>query len=508
MTMTHVKRATNTNRSGTTGVIRDLRINFILKENFISETSDIMTISRRRFLGTSAAISLGFTGLGCSRSSVIATDVDPGIKFGPLQDDPNGIIALPPGFSYKIFSRAGESMSDGLLVPARHDGMAAFPGPDGITILVRNHEIGAGADAELGPFGPDLALLDLIDRDLLYDNGGGNSPALGGTTTILYDTVSQQLVSHHLSLSGTLLNCAGGPTPWGSWISCEEVVSEPENGFTRKHGYNFEISAGQPGLQRAVPLTDMGRFKHEAVAVHPASGIIYETEDLSDGILYRFIPHVPGELSEGGRLQALAVTDRPSLDTRNWETTNVPLNTQLETTWVDLDDVDSPDDDLRYRGFAAGAARFARGEGIFYGEREGKAEVYIACTNGGAARKGQIWTYRPSPFEGTDQEASSPGSLELFVEPNDGTIIENADNLCVAPWGDLIVCEDGSGDDYLLGITPDGEIYKLARDLNGTGEFAGCCFSADGSTLFVNKQIDGWTLAITGPWSSSSESLP
>ena len=463
-----------------------------------------MTISRRRFLGTGAAISLGFTGLGCSRSNIIATDVDSGIKFGPLQDDPDGIIALPPGFSYKIFSRAGESMSDGLLVPARHDGMAAFAGPSGMTILVRNHELGSSARTELGPFGSDLALIDLIDRELLYDDGGGNSPALGGTTTLVYDTTAQELVSHHLSLSGTLLNCAGGPTPWGSWISCEEIVSESEDGLTRSHGYNFEVVAGQPGLQRGVPLTDMGRFKHEAVAVHPSSGIIYQTEDLGDGILYRFIPHVPGSLTEGGRLQALVVSEMPSLDTRNWETADVSLRTRMETAWIDLDNVDSPDDDLRYRGFESGAARFARGEGIFYGERDGSPEVYIACTDGGAARKGQIWTYRPSPFEGTDQEISNPGSLELFVEPNNGTIIENGDNLCVAPWGDIIVCEDGTGDDYLLGITPEGEIYKLARDLNGTGEFAGCCFSPDGSTLFVNKQIDGWTLAITGPWSSSS----
>ncbi len=460
-----------------------------------------MTISRRRFIGSAAAISLGFTGLGCA-SSQIAKGIDPELDFGfqPLVDDPDGIIALPPGFSYRIFSRAGESMSDALFVPARHDGMATFPGPDGMTLLVRNHEITASGDPAQGAFGADMALLDRIDRDLLYDPGNGRPPALGGTTTLLYDTVNQRLVSHHLSLGGTLVNCAGGPTPWGSWITCEEIVSEAEAGFTREHGYNFEVLAEQTGLQRAEPLKEMGRFKHEAVAVHPASGIVYQTEDLGDGLLYRFIPNVPGQLSRGGRLQALGVVDQPSLDTRNWESQGVPTRTRMATTWIDLDEVHSPNDDLRHRGFAAGAARFARGEGIFYGERDGSGEVYIACTNGGTARKGQIWTYRPSPFEGTAQEGSSPGSLELFVEPNDGTIIENADNLCVAPWGDLIVCEDGTGDDYLLGITPEGDIYKLAHDLNGTGEFAGCCFSPDGSTLFVNKQVDGWTLAITGPW--------
>jgi len=461
-----------------------------------------MTISRRSFLESAAAISLGFTGLGYTRSEAFATDIDPEFGFGPLLDDPDGIIALPRGFSYRIFSRAGETMSDGLFVPTRHDGMATFPGPDGMTILVRNHEITPGAGPEQGAFGADLALLDQVDPGLLYDPGDGRPPALGGTTTMLYDTTSQRLVSHHLSLAGTLVNCAGGPTPWGSWITCEEIVSSPEAGFTREHGFNFEVVAGQPGLQQAEPLREMGRFKHEAIAVHPASGIVYETEDLGDGLLYRFIPNVPGRLAKGGRLQALAILDQPSLDTRNWEAQSVPLRTRMATRWIDLDDVASPLDDLRYRGFEAGAARFARGEGIFYGEKDGAGEVYLACTNGGLARKGQIWTYRPSPFEGSGQEVTSPGTLELFVEPNDGTIIENADNLCVAPWGDLVVCEDGTGDDYLLGITPEGEIYKLARDLNGIGEFAGCCFSPDGSTLFVNKQIEGWTLAITGPWTS------
>ncbi len=129
--------------------------------------------------------------------------------------------------------------------------------------------------------------------------------------------------------------------------------------------------------------------------------------------------------------------------------------------------------------------------------------MFIACTNGGPARKGQIWRYRPSPDEGSPSERDRPGTLELFVEPNDGALVENADNLTVAPWGDLVVCEDGTGDDYLVGITPAGEIYKLARNLNGNGEFAGACFSPDGTTFFVNMQVDGWTLAITGPWSNT-----
>ncbi len=458
-----------------------------------------MTISRRRFLRHTAAISVGFGGLGCMPRSFDPTSLgDAG--FGALVDDPDGIIALPNGFSYRIISRRGERMSDGFFVPTRHDGMAAFPGANGTTILVRNHELTLDAPPEDGAFGRDFELLSRLDDSQVYDRGTWGGPALGGTTTVVYDTNRQALVSHHLSLAGTVVNCAGGPTPWGTWISCEETVERGGNRYALDHGYNFEVPAHATTPVRAEPLREMGRFVHEAVAVHPGTGIVYQTEDLSDGLLYRFIPNVPGALAQGGRLQALAIKDAPSHDLRNFGGRDVEVGATMQVEWIDMDDVESPDDDLRYRGFEAGAARFARGEGIFYGERDGEAEVYIACTNGGEARKGQIWRYRPSSDEGGSSESEVPGTLELFVEPNDGTILENGDNLCVSPWGDLIVCEDGTGDDYLLGITPSGEIYPFAHNLNGAGEFAGACFSPDGSTFFVNMQVDGWTLAITGPW--------
>ena len=461
-----------------------------------------MTISRRRFLGSAAAISLGFTGLGCATRHGSQSLVWTRPEVEPLVDDPQGIIALPEGFSYRIVSRRGERMSDGFFVPHRHDGMATFPGPDGMTILVRNHECNPGDDPADGAFGTDLELLDRLDPSRLYDPGAlGAPPPLGGTTTLLYDTAEQRLVSHRLSLAGTLVNCAGGPTPWGSWISCEEIVAPVGGRLARAHGYNFEVPARLDRLPvEPVPLEAMGRFIHEAVAVHPASGVVYETEDISDGLLYRFLPTVPGELHRGGRLQALAVRGHSGLDTRNFDGRSIEPGVSMPVEWIDLDHVDAPDDDLRYRGHQAGAARFARGEGIFYGEIGGRSEVYVACTNGGEARKGQIWRYRPSRYEGQTREREDPATLELFVEPNDGTIIENADNLCIAPWGDIVVCEDGTGDDYLLGITPEGEIYHLARNLSGSGEFAGACFSPDGSTFFVNMQVDGWTLAITGPW--------
>lgn len=161
-----------------------------------------MTISRRRFLGSAAAISLGFTGLRCAGSDASAVASASSGRFGPLLDDPDGIIALPEGFSYRIVSRWRERMSDGFYVPSRHDGMGAFPGPNGTTLLVRNHEVTPGDDTEAGPFGADLELLERLDPSLIYDVGTGDRPALGGTTTLVFDTRSQTLVSHHLRAGG------------------------------------------------------------------------------------------------------------------------------------------------------------------------------------------------------------------------------------------------------------------------------------------------------------------
>jgi secreted PhoX family phosphatase len=137
----------------------------------------------------------------------------------------------------------------------------------------------------------------------------------------------------------------------------------------------------------------------------------------------------------------------------------------------------------------------------------GRGAVYFACTNGGRRRIGQIWRLTPAAawVEGTEGERSRPGSLELFVEPNDATIVENADNLTVSPWGDLVVCEDGPGEQFLLGITPEGRVYKLARNALNSSEFAGATFSPDATTLFVNVQHPhGFTLAIRGAWKGAS----
>ena len=247
-----------------------------------------------------------------------------------------------------------------------------------------------------------------------------------------------------------------------------------------------------------IPLKAMGRFNHEAIAVDPKSGVVYETEDRHDGLLYRFVPNSPGHLSAGGKLQALQIVGHKRVDTRNWDPAlgHIEPGKQMQVEWIDLEDVESPNDDLRFRGHAAGAARFARGEGIW----TGKHEVYFACTNGGAKKAGQIWRYVPSPAEGTKQESEHPATLELFIEPNNTELLLNADNLTIAQSGDLIVCEDHDKTPCrLVGVTPQGELYLFGLNHLKT-EFAGACFSPDGSTLFVNLQKPGLTLAITGPW--------
>ena len=457
-----------------------------------------MAVSRRRFLVQAGAATLGFGGLAKLAYVWASTDVpsrttDPG--FGPLNADPEGVLDLTGNLRYRVIARSGEALVDGFRLPGKPDGMAAFAGPNGKTIVVCNHEVNVGDEGN-GPFGDDNALLKKLGREQLFDYGRGRKPGLGGTSTFVFDPATQQIERHHLSLAGTIRNCAGGPTPWGSWLTCEETVLRADDDLEHDHGWVFEVPAAAKGLVTPRPIKAMGRFNHEATATNPANSIVYLTEDTHDSLLYRYIPNVPGKLHEGGKLQALVVRDRPSLDTRNWEESTVKPGTPMAVRWIDLDEVEAPQDDLRLRGFAQGAARFARGEGMWWGNDS----AYFACTNGGRHKVGQVFRYIPSPAEGTPAEDQQPGTLELFIEPNDRGLIDKADNLTVAPWGDVVLCEDGGGQQFVVGVTPEGGIYKIARNAVSDSEMAGVCFSPDGSTMFLNIMHDGLTVAITGDW--------
>jgi hypothetical protein len=450
--------------------------------------------TRRQFIRTSL-VGVGFLGL---YKYTVGAGIAPREGYGPLIQDPDGILNLPKGFSYKIISRQGARMSDGLLVPGKGDGMATFPAKGNRTILIRNHE-NTPNDFVNGPFGKTNELLSKVSRKKFYDFGNGKLPCTGGTTTIVYNHDTKKVETEFLSLIGTIRNCAGGPTPWNSWITCEETVEKANGVLEKDHGYTFEVPASDTrGLAEPIPLKAMGRFNHEAVAVDPRTGIVYLTEDDIEGLLYRFIPAKKGKLVEGGKLQALAVRDQKSFDTRNWPGISpvmMTAKTSMPVGWVDLEDIDAPRNDLRHRGFKSGAARFARGEGMWFGSHE----VYFACTNGGANRTGQVFRYTPGPYEGTPRELEKPGMLELFAEPNDKTILKHCDNLTVAPWGDIILSEDDNHP-FLVGITPSGEYYKLGENVGYKSEMAGVVFSPNGTTLFVNIQHAGLTLAIEGPW--------
>lgn len=467
-----------------------------------------MSLTRRRFLGQTSAIAAGFVGLRSLAHGESALAADSQAGYGALQSDPEKRIDLPEGFSYRIISTEGDEMADGFLVPGLPDGMAAFSDEaSGLTVLIRNHELSPGGG---GPFGKKNARLKQLPAGKLYDAGRGMTPGIGGTTTIVYDAQKQQVVRQFLSLVGTHRNCAGGPTPWGTWISCEETnmlagFDPKKAAFAEQdHGYTFEVPVTvEPRIADPVPLKAMGRFNHEAIAVDPQTGIIYETEDRGDGCLYRFIPARHDgrrpDLSSGS-LQALAIKDQPSRDTRNHDEKSglIEPGDTFDVEWIDLDNVASPQDDLRHRSFKSGAAKFARGEGIWYSE--GDRAVYFACTTGGRKQIGQIWKYTPGAARDQPDKTESKGRLELFIEPNDSTLIENADNLTVAPSGELFVCEDrGSNTARLIGVTQSGQPFVFAAS-HLKSELAGSTFSPDGSTLFFNLQKSGLTVAVTGPW--------
>lgn len=385
-------------------------------------------------------------------------------RFGPLRRDPAGLLDLPEGFQYSVLSPEGDSLSDGTIVPSAHDGMAAFAGAEGTTILVRNHELD-----------PTSSTAVVAPSTLRYDGNGK-----GGTTTLVLSR-DRQLLRHYVSLAGTIRNCAGGATPWGSWLSCEEDTTTPVESalVTQPHGYVFEVPAMASSPVQPTPLKALGRFRREAIAVDPRSGILYQTEDRPDGLLYRFTPTQPSNLGAGGTLEALRIQNRPGLNTHR----RFPIQHPVQVDWVPIEEVDPVNDTVRIEGHLKGAAQFSRGEGICYSE----GSIYFTCTNGGDRPYGQVWRYTPHP---------NGGSLELLIQPNDPTVLDFPDNLIMAPWGDLVMCEDGAGQQFLVGLTPNGELYKLARNARDTSEFAGICFSPDGNTLFVNLYSPGMTFAI------------
>ncbi len=443
-------------------------------------------LNRRDFLGVSGSAAATLALLGPTRA-LGASSASP---FGNLVPDPGGLLDLPAGFQYRVLSPEGaptmrNKTTSGIPVPGSHDGMSAFEGPGRTTVLVRNHEL-----STTGP-----------KPKVIGTNPYTSEPA-GGTTAVVVGPNRKELDSYVTS-AGTWVNCAGGGTPWGTWITCEETRTSP-------HGYCFEVMPDDPeNALSKTPIVDMGFFSHESIDVDPNTGIVYLTEDDFRGsipadpstevdldpayrssFLYRFVPNDrgrrPGTLQKGGALQALAIDEAP----RNADLYNP--GQKFVTRWVTVNPVEPHDDAL-----AKGAVRFTRLEGShFVG-----GTFWFDDTQGGEARRGQIYRLRIGSPQAPG--AGSPGAdtLELFFESTDLNTLDLPDNIIVTPWGDLWMAEDGGGENRMVGITPLGETYVFARNAHADmNEFAGPTFAPDGKTFFVNVQDPGTTFAVWGPF--------
>jgi secreted PhoX family phosphatase len=440
----------------------------------------------------------------------------------PIEDERDGAVRLwlPRDFHYRSFhdTESTVTLDDGTVLPGRHDGMAAFPGPGGNSILIRNHEV--NGNAVNGSFGPD--------GDWTYDTS-----ALGGCTTTEASSTGE-VQNSFTSLNGTQMNCAGGPMPWGAWVTCEETVNGPDVGadftgvsnvlLTKPHGFIFEVPVDGPS--NGEPLTAAGRFAHEAVAFDPKGGILYLTEDnfgFPSGF-YRYIPPTnpmeTGSLEDGGQLQMLAVEGIWNADLAARQRRRATYR----ITWVDIDDpaptfpyevgVPAPtpnNDALNFvgnQGRALGGAKFSRLEGAVY---DGGV-IYFTSTQGGGAPEptdsdnvqgwgngwGQVWAYR------IEEQI-----LQLIYQSPGPDVLDFPDNVTTSPRGTIILCEDSTNDNFIRGLSRGGQLWSIAlnRLVSSTGanrsgdEFAGSTFSPDGETLFVNIQASrGMSFAIWGPW--------
>ena len=430
-------------------------------------------LTRRTMITTTAA---AFAGLAARRSNAAALPSPYGSLRPKTADNADEVLLLlPPDFRYTIVARARGVLDDGNPAPDRPDGMAAFQVGNELR-LVRNHEV------------KDPVTLPLSPGPWSYDPQAG-----GGTTTLIVDPVTRLPLRQFVSLSGTSSNCAGGPTPWGSWISCEETTGT----FTKPHGYCFEVPASANSAVNAVPLPHLGRFVHEAAAVDPVTSIVYLTEDQEQAGLYRCVLNERFVLASGGRLQMLAIRDAPAFDASRGQT----LGAKLPVTWVDVAD---PERAVFQQGRARGGTRFRRLEGAWFGN----GSLFFTSTTGGERGIGQVWQYRPVSVRkrrAVGEASSFAGELTLIFESPSSELARMPDNLSLTPRGSLILCEDGDGGmTFLRGLTPRGDIFPFAQNIAPSfagSEFAGAVFSPDGQTLFVNLQIAGVTVAIWGPWS-------
>ncbi|MFF2640446.1 alkaline phosphatase PhoX [Streptomyces niveus] len=384
-------------------------------------------MERRNFLRgaviTGSAAALGGT---LWRGAAYADPAQPGAgPYGALGSADGNNIRLPAGFTSRVVARSGQTVpGTSYTWHNAPDGGACYADGSG-WIYVSNSEInpsgGAGA--------------------VRFSSAG----AITGAYRIL---------------AGTRQNCAGGSTPWNTWLSCEEVT----------RGYVYETDPW--GVKAAVRRDAMGLFKHEAAAADPVRKVIYLTEDETNGCFYRFTPTTWGDLS-AGTLQVL----------------RAGTATSGSFTWVTVPDPDgSP---TQTRDQVSGAKRFNGGEGCYYGD----GSVWFTT-------KGDNRVWRVDPAAGT-YELTYDDSLVS----GGGAPLTGVDNVTGSSSGDLYVAEDGGNLEICL-ITPDDVVAPFLRVGGQSGsEITGPAFSPDGSRLYFSSQrgtsgssSGGITYEVTGPF--------
>ncbi|MEW2491359.1 alkaline phosphatase PhoX [Streptomyces sp. NPDC048411] len=458
----------------------------------MSSTTPRRLATRRQVLAGSGATAVSIAFAGAFSELFAGTAAARGHSgYGPLVPDPDGLLDLPQGFRYRVLSREGDRLRSGEgRVPSNHDGMAAFTGHRGRVHLVRNHENRVTAKIPV----------PVVDG-LTYDPMGK-----GGCTALELDSRGAVL-GERVAIAGTAVNCAGGRTPWNTWLTCEETEDRAgTNGYTKDHGFIFEVDGADPHRTGAVPLTAMGRFQHEAIAIDPDNGIVYETEDAFDrpfGLFYRFLPEKPlggtGSLRAGGELQAMRVPGVPDLSVI--QETGASFD-RIE--WAPVPDPQAAGTAIRFQDFGPkGITHAQKLEGCYWGGSSVYFVSSFAQSAAGSAADhfGQVWRYEPKRRR-----------LTLVVVFGPGTDVqlpgESPDNICLTSDGGLMVCEDGNGAQHVFGVTRLGEVYAMARGRQNIGraespewgEFAGVTFAPDGGTMFVNCYKPGTTFAVTGPW--------
>ncbi|MFG3104558.1 alkaline phosphatase PhoX [Streptomyces sp. NPDC048182] len=424
------------------------------------------------------------------------------VGYGPLLDDPHGILALPAGFTYRVVTHSGRTrLESGEYTPSNHDGTAAFDGPRGSTLLVNNHELGGPRAGWEHPVP--------LTEGLVYD------PAAAGGCTVV-EVRPGHHVAEWVGIAGTATNCAGGSTPWGTWLTCEETEDRAgANGMTKDHGYVFEVDPEDRRANRnPKPLKALGRYAHEAVVVDPRRGHLYLTEDASgpNGLLYRWTPpegfrHGRGRLrtlaDDAGVLQAFRCFDSGGsfVDDLSRAT---KTGTVYGVDWIDVPDRDARTTSVRKQFTGAQVTRARKLEGMWWAD--GGTYIvssYARAESPGRPHDGQVWFYDPSR-----RTLTLKVLLGVNADPAADGAFDGPDNITVSPYGGLVIAEDGAGVQHLFGATDSGRTYPIARnELNlGTAEepeyseFTGVTFSPDGRTLYANIQTPGIMLAVTGPW--------